>query len=214
MKYLCLLSVLSVAMVSTAVAGNPCGNGGCKPSCCRPPCEDSIEPCKPVIKRIPIEKSCFNVETKKIVIPPTAFPWDPDPCAQCNGNGINGDGGKCGSGQCGNGGQCGAGQCGAGCGPDRDCEKRGLLDRLLRPFGRHHCKVKCIKILKKSKIKIGEHCICEWQVPDCEAGGCKPACAAPEKSPPGSAPAYDEKTEEEKTAPPPPKEARRFRFLR
>jgi len=196
MKFLATLTIVGFT-AATAFAGG----AGCKPAGCNPDRECTPCCCKPVAKMVDIKKTCYEIETKTICIPPTVFPWDRSPCADVCGE-------KCG-GQCGAKaacGQCGSnGQCGAGCGADRCCESGGLLSGLREMLGMGLCPTsRCIKVPKKSSKKVGEKCVCEWVCDGKCGAGCKPACAAPEAAPPAPAPA--------KPAPAPPETARVPRY--
>lgn len=208
MKLLATLALVSLSISSVAMA-DPC----CKPAGCSPG-RDCLPGCRPVVKKVDVKATCYNIETKTICIPPTRFPWESSPCdAVCCGN-CGPDGnckGQCGA-KCAAGGSCGSsGRCGAGCG--NGCESGGFLSGLRAALGMSNCATsKCIKSPKKSSKKIGEKCVCEWVTCSsdvCGGAGCKPACAAPGVAPPASAPA--EKAVPE-VAPAPPKSALRRLF--
>lgn len=176
MKLLLTLTAVSLSLTSAAIAGD----AGCKPAGCCPD-RNCVRVCRPVCKKVDINRNCFEIETKTICIPATRFPWDPDPCA-----------GMCGK-ECGKNGACGSnGKCGAGCGADRNCSDGGLFGglRSLLGLGNGLCgRTMCVKSPKKKSVKIGERCVCEWKIDSCGSGGCKPACASPSTAPPASAPA-------------------------
>ena len=202
MKFLATLAIVGFT-AATAFAGG----AGCKPAGCNPDRECTPCCCKPVAKMVDIKKTCYEIETKTICIPPTVFPWDRSPCADVCGEKC---GGKCGTkdacGKCGDAGKCGeAGKCGAGCGSDRCCDNGGLLSGLRDALGMGLCPTsRCVKTLKKSSKKVGERCVCEWVCDGPSNAGCKPACAAPEAAPAAPTPA--------KPAPAPPETAATPRY--
>ena len=211
MRTLATLAVVSITMSSVAMADS------CKPAGCSPD-RNCLPGCKPVVKRVDITKTCYNIETKTICIPPTRFPWDPSPCdGLCGIDGNCGAKGACGTtGKCASGGGCTpAGRCGAGCG--NSSNSGGLLSRLRAALGMSNCATtKCIKVPKKSSKKVGEKCVCEWVTCSndiCGGAGCKPACAAPKVAPKPSAPAAPPKeAAPPAVAPAPPEAARRSLF--
>lgn len=186
MRYLATLAMigLTAASATAGLGSKPsgctpdgCGPTGCTPEgcvaqgdCCRTGdvCGNSC--CKPVPKRVDIKKTCFNIEYKTICIPPTRFPWDPDPCAGVCGT-------CCGTGDCADGASCGtdcAPGCGDNCGEGACSERRGLFGGLRNLLGMGLCpKARCIKTPKKSSIKCGERCVCEWK---CDGPGCGDGC--------------------------------------
>lgn len=222
MRTLATLALVSITMSSVAMA-DPC----CKPAGCSPD-RNCMPACKPVVKKVDITKTCYNIETKTICIPPTRFPWDPSPCdgvcgsncgsdCKCGaGSGCGADC-KCASGKCGAGGACTpAGQCGAGCG--KACESGSLLSGLRAALGMSNCATsKCVKTPKKSSKKIGEKCVCTWETCSndvCGEAGCKPACAAPCVAPKASAPVAPLQEAPPAVAPAPPEAALRAVFPR
>lgn len=210
MRTLAMLALVGVTLSSAAMA-DPC----CKPAGCSPD-RNCLPGCRPVVKKVDIKATCYDIEHKTICIPPTRFPWDPSPCdGVCCGN--SGSNGTCGaqcacntSGRCAAGGSCTpAGRCGAGCGSE--CESGGFLSGLRAALGMSNCATsKCIKVPKKSSKKVGEKCVCEWVTCSddvCGNAGCKPACAAPGIAPPASAPVAPPQQEAPTTAPAPPEAA-------
>jgi len=226
MRFLTTLAMigLAAASVTAGLGSKPlgctpegCVPAGCTPegcvatgTCCPPgnacgtDCGNCC--CKPVPSKVDIKRTCFNIECKTICIPPTRFPWDPDPCAgvcgDCCGDGACGDGASCGT-DCGPG--CGDG-CGDGCGEGACRERGGLFGGLRNLLGMGLCpKARCIKTPKKSSIKCGERCVCEWKCagPGCGDGcgeGCAPAAeAVPAAEPAAPAP---EQTEPAPVQPP------------
>ena len=98
MKLLSTLAIVSMTLSSVAMA-----DCGCKPAGCSPD-RNCVDGCRPVVKKVDLKKTCYNIETKTIYIPPTRFPWEKSACDDLCGNscGTNGANGKCGSnGQCG-----------------------------------------------------------------------------------------------------------------
>lgn len=212
MRTLVTLAVVSITMSSVAMADHCCKPAGCSPD------RNCLPGCKPVVKRVDITKTCYNIETKTICIPPTRFPWDPSPCdGVCGIDGNCGAKGACGTtGKCASGGGCTpAGRCGAGCG--NSSNYGGLLSGLRAALGMSNCATtKCIKVPKKSSKKVGEKCVCEWVTCSndvCGGAGCKPACAAPKVAPKASAPAAPPKeAAPPAVAPAPPEAARHSLF--
>lgn len=210
MRFLTTLTLLSLTMSSLAMAA-PC----CKPAGCSPD-RDCVQGCKPVVKKVDITTTCYNIETKTICIPPTRFPWDPSLCDGVAGCSCGTDcscTGKCGTnGACSSAGTCRtAGRCGAGCG--NSCESGGLLSGLRAALGMSNCPTsRRIKTPNKSTKKVGEKCVWEWvtcgnDVCGGRGGGCKPACAAPKVAPPASAPVAPPQEAAPAVAPAPPKSA-------
>lgn len=216
MRTLATLALVSITMSSVAMADHCCKPAGCSPN------RNCLPGCKPVVKKVDIKATCYNIETKTICIPPTRFPWDPSPCdgvcgSNCGADGNCGAKGACGTnGKCAAGGGCTpAGRCGAGCG--NSCNSGGLLSGLRAALGMSNCATsKCIKVPKKSSKKVGEKCVCEWVTCSndvCGGAGCKPACAAPSVAPKASAPAAPPKeAAPPAVAPAPPEAARRSLF--
>lgn len=209
MRLFATLALVSITMSSVAMA-DPCGKpAGCCPS------RDCLPACQPVVKKVDVKATCYNIETKTICIPPTRFPWDPSPCDGVCG-GTCGSDGKCCHAKCAAGGACTpAGRCGAGCG--NSCESGGFLSRIRSALGMSNCATsRCIKSPKKSSKKIGEKCVCEWVTCSsdvCGGAGCKPACAAPQVAPPASAPSPPPvEAAPAPAAPAPPKSAFRRLF--
>jgi hypothetical protein len=209
-----LMTLATVLLSLTAAAS--AFDGGCKPAGCSPD-RNCLPGCKPVVKKVDIKKTCYNIETKTICIPPTRFPWEPSPCDCVCGSNC-GAAGKC-NGNCGasctSGGACTpAGRCGAGCG--NGCETGGLLSGLRAALGMSNCATsKCVKSPKKSSKKIGEKCVCVWETCSsdaCGGAGCKPVCAAPSVAPPVSAPVAPPQEAPPAVAPAPP-EAAAFRSI-
>jgi len=211
MRTLATLALVSITMSSVAMADHCCKPAGCSPD------RNCLPGCRPVVKKVDIKATCYNIETKTICIPPTRFPWDPSPC-----DGVCGTDGNCGAkGACGTNGKCAAGggctpagRCGAGC--DSSSPVGGLLSGLRAALGMSNCATsKCVKVPKKSSKKVGEKCICEWVTCSndvCGGAGCKPACAAPKVAPRASAPVAPPKAAESDVAPPPPEAALRSLF--
>lgn len=210
------LALVSITLSSVAMADPCCKPAGCSPS------RDCLPGCRPVVKKVDITATCYNIEHKTICIPPTRFPWDPTPCdGVCCGN--CGAGCKCGTncgcapnGNCGAGVKCAAGGActpagrrGAGCG--NACKSGGLFSGLREALGLSNCATsRCVKSPKKSSKKIGEKCVCEWVTCSndvCDGAGCKPACAAPSVAPPSSTPAAPPQQEPPMAAPAPPEAA-------
>lgn len=205
MKTLATLALVSITMSSVAMADHCCKPAGCSPD------RNCMPACKPVVKKVDITATCYNIETKTICIPPTRFPWDPSPCDGVCGNNCGADG------KCAAGGACTpAGRCGAGCG--NGCESGGLLSGLRAALGMSNCATsKCVKSPKKSSKKIGEKCVCTWETCSsdvCGGAGCKPACAAPSVAPKASAPAAPPQEAPPAVAPAPPEAALRGIFPR
>ncbi len=205
MKTLATLALVSITMSSVAMADHCCKPAGCSPD------RNCMPACKPVVKKVDITATCYNIETKTICIPPTHFPWDPSPCDGVCGNNCGADG------KCAAGGACTpAGRCGAGCG--NGCESGGLLSGLRAALGMSNCATsKCVKSPKKSSKKIGEKCVCTWETCSsdvCGGAGCKPACAAPSVAPKASAPAAPPQEAPPAVAPAPPEAALRGIFPR
>ena len=181
----------SVAMVDC------CKHAGCNPD------RNRLPGCKPVIKQVDITRTCYNIETKTICIPPTRFPWDFSPCDGVCGSNCRADD-KCGARtSCGLDGKCvlvrkcaaaGActpvGRCETGSG--NNCPVGGLLSKLRSALGMSNRAIsKCVKSPKKSSKKIGQKCVCTWETCTddvCGGSSCKPACAAPKVAPKASAP--------------------------
>jgi hypothetical protein len=211
------LVILTAVFLSFATAASAF-DGGCKPAGCNPN-RDCLPGCQPVVKKVDIKKTCYNIETKTICILPTRFPWESSPCdGVCGGNcGPNcscAANGNCGA-KCAAGGTCTSkGRCGAGCG--NGCESGGLLSGLRSALGMSNCATsKCVKSPKKSSKKIGEKCVCVWETCSndvCGGAGCKPACAAPSVAPPASAPVASPQEAPPAVAPVPP-EAAAFRGI-
>ncbi|MDA0809148.1 MAG: hypothetical protein O2945_02670 [Planctomycetota bacterium] len=209
MKTLATLALVSITMSSVAMADQCCKPAGCSPD------RNCMPACKPVVKKVDITATCYNIETKTICIPPTRFPWDPSPCDGVCGSNC-GAKGECGAdGKCAAGGACTpAGRCGAGCG--NGCESGGLLSGLRAALGMSNCATsKCVKSPKKSSKKVGEKCVCTWETCSndvCGGAGCKPACAAPSVAPKASAPVAPPEEATPAVAPAPPEAARRSLF--
>lgn len=205
MRTLATLALVSITMSSVAMADHCCKPAGCSPN------RNCMPACKPVVKKVDIKATCYNIETKTICIPPTRFPWEPSPC-----DGVCGAKGACGTdGKCAAGGACTpAGRCGAGCGTT--CNSGGFLSGLRAALGMSNCATsKCVKSPKKSSRKVGEKCVCEWVTCSndvCGGAGCKPACAAPSVAPKASAPVAPPKEAAPAVAPAPPEAARRSLF--
>lgn len=215
MRTLSTLALVSITMSSVAVADQCCKPAGCSPN------RNCLPGCKPVVKRVDMTTTCYNIETKTICIPPTRFPWDPSPCDGVCGINCNG-GGNCGAksargaaGKCAAGGDCTpAGRCGAGCG--NGSAAGGFLSGLRAALGMSNCATsRRVKTPSKSSKKIGEKCVCVWETCSndaCGGAGCKPACAAPKVAPKASAPAAPPKEAAPAVAPAPPEAARRSLF--
>lgn len=209
MRTLATLALVGITMSSIAMADQCCKPAGCSPN------RNCLPGCKPVVKRVDITKTCYDIETKTICVPPTRFPWDPSPCDGVCGSNC-GPGGNCGAaGECAAGGLCNpAGRCGAGCG--NRSPAGGLLSSLRAALGMSNCATsKCIKTPSKSSKKIGEKCVCTWETCSndvCGGTGCKPACAAPMVAPKSSAPVAPSKEVAPVVAPTPPEAARRSLF--
>lgn len=201
MRTLATLALVSITLSSVAMADHCCKPAGCSPD------RNCLPGCKPVVKKVDVKATCYEIEHKTICIPPTRFPWDPSPCDGVCGNNCGADG-NCGA-KCAAGGACTpAGRCGAGCG--NACESGGLLSGLRAALGMSNCpESRCIKTPRKSSKKIGEKCVCEWVTcsNDVCGAGCKPACAAPSVAPPASTPVAP-KQEPPMVAPAPPEAAR------
>ncbi len=205
MKTLATLALFSITMSSVAMADHCCKPAGCSPD------RNCMPACKPVVKKVDIIATCYNIETKTICIPPTRFPWESSPCDGVCGNNCGADG------KCAAGGACTpAGRCGAGCG--NGCGSGGLLSGLRAALGMSNCATsKCVKSPKKSSKKIGEKCVCTWETCSsdvCGGAGCKPACAAPGVAPKASAPAAPPQEAPPAVAPAPPEAALRGIFPR
>jgi hypothetical protein len=213
---LATLALVDITMSSVAAADDCCKPAGC---CLDRNC---LPCCKPVVKKVDITKTCYNIETKTICIPPTRFPWDSSPCDGVCGNNCGADGncganGVCGAdGICASRGKCVAGQsctpagrCGAGC--RNSSATGGLLSGLRAARGMSNCATsKCIKTPIKSSKKIGEKCVCTWETCSndvCGGAGCKPACVAPKVAPKASAPVAPPKEAAPAIAPAPPEAA-------
>ncbi|MFT5091392.1 MAG: hypothetical protein ACKVII_25010 [Planctomycetales bacterium] len=212
MRILATLALVSITMSSVAMADQCCKPAGCSPD------RNCLPACRPVVKKVDITKTCYNIATKTICIPPTRFPWDPSPCDGVCGSNCGADGkcgakcacgadGKCATGKCAAGGACTpAGRCGAGCG--NGCESGGLLSGLRSALGMSNCATsRVVKSPKKSSKKIGEKCVCTWETCSndvCGGAGCKPACAAPRVAPKASAPVALPKEAAPAVAPAPP----------
>lgn len=180
MRMLITFTAISLTLTGSAFAYDGCGPAGCGPG------RDCEGTCSPTVKKVDIKKTCFNIELKKICVPPTRFPWDPSPC-----DSVCGDQGACGAGCTPSAAACGAGQCGAG-----SSTGGGLFGQLRDLLGMSN-KGKCrtIKVAKKSSVKCGETCACDWKCddPSIPSKGCAPACVAPSAAPaaeeaPGPAP--------------------------
>lgn len=188
MKLYSTLAIVSMTVSSVALA-----DAGCKPAGCSPD-RHCVDGCRPIVKKNDLKKTCYNIRTKTICIPPTRFPWEKSACDDLCGN-------KCGAnGSCSQSGGCGSdGMCGAGCGADRTCESSGLLSGLRKALGMENCpRALCVKTLEKSSRKFGETCVCEWKCDDIcpENDGCrKPGCCRDGTAPPSSAPATPMKPE-------------------
>jgi hypothetical protein len=205
MKLFSALAIVSMTLSSVALA-----DGGGKPAGCSSD-RNCVGGCRPSVKKVDLKKTCYNIETKMICIPPTRFPWEKSACddlcgTNCGANGACGSNGKCSSN-----GQCGSnGKCGAACGTDRSCESGGLFDGLRKALGMDNCpRALCVKNPKKSSKKIGETCVCEWNCDDIcpKDDGCrKPGCCNDGTAPPASAPAAPKEPE---VAPAPSESARR-----
>ena len=205
MKTLATLALFSITMSSVAMADQCCKPAGCSPD------RNCMPACKPVVKKVDITATCYNIETKTICIPPTRFPWESSPCDGVCGNNCGADG------KCAAGGACTpAGRCGAGCG--NGCGSGGLLSGLRAALGMSNCATsKCVKSPKKSSKKICEKCVCTWGTCSsdvCGGAGCKPACAAPGVAPKASAPAAPPQEAPPAVAPAPPEAALRGIFPR
>ena len=220
MRTLATLALISITM-SSVVMADCCKPAGCSPN------RNCLPGCKPVVKKVDITATCYNIEHKTICIPPTRFPWGPSPCDGVCGSNCGADGtceakGACGAdGKCAAGGKCPAGgactpggPCGASSG--NNCPVGGLLSGLRSALGMSNCATsKSIKVPKKSSKKVGEKCVCEWVTCSndvCGGAGCKPACAAPKVAPKASAPVTPSQAPASDVAPPPPEAARRSLF--
>jgi hypothetical protein len=205
MKVLYTLAIVSMTLSSIAMA-----DSGCKPAGCSPD-RNRVGGCRPIVKKVDLKKTCYNIETKTICIPPTRFPWEKSPCDTLCGNKCGTNGACEANGKCSSNGHCGSnGICGAGCGTDRSCESGGLFGGLRKALGMDNCpRALCVKSPKKSSKKFGEACVCEWKCDDIcpKNSGCrKPGCCNDGTAPPASAPATPKVPE---IAPPPPESARR-----
>ena len=192
MKLLSTLTIVSVTLSSVALADE-----GCKPAGCGPD-RNCVGGCRPVVKKVDLKKTCYNIETKTVCIPPTRFPWEKSLCDDVCGR------------KCGTNGACGSnGKCGPGCGADRHSNKGGFLSGLRSALGMGNCpRAICVQSPQKSCRKIGETCICEWKCDDVcpKNSGCrKPRCCHDDTVPPASAPAAPKVPE---VAPTPPESER------
>ena len=70
-----LLSITLLCLTSVAMADNHCAPGGCKDND-----DSSCDSCTVTTKKVDVKKTCFNIEKKKVCIPPSRFPWESSPC--------------------------------------------------------------------------------------------------------------------------------------
>ena len=205
MKLLSTLAIVGMTLSSVALA-----DGGCKPAGCSPD-RNCVDGCRPIVKQVDLKKTCYNIESKTICIPPTRFPWEKSACDDLCGNKCGTNGACEANGNCSSNGQCGSnGKCGAGCGANRSCESGGLFGGLRKALGMDNCpRAICVKSPKKSSKKFGETCVCEWECDNIcptDSGCRKPGCCNDATAPPASGPAAPKVPE---LAPAPPESARR-----
>jgi hypothetical protein len=166
MKSLLTTLAATVLLSAYASAGDPCLTG-CDDG--QPPCGDAYECvfcCRPVVKKEPIEKECFEVKCEYICVPPVNFSG----LCCLFGRGCNhaADAAACNEG----------------------CTASSWTPAALFPWQNGGESAKCggcnrirkVHKLSKTEYECGERCVVNWEIDCvCRRVSCKPAgaCDAP-----------------------------------